>query len=503
MLKTAAVFSDNMVLQREKNISIFGETDSNSVTVSFCGKKANAKIESGKWMAILPPMNAGGPYSMTVTDGNDTLTFENIMIGEVWLAGGQSNMEYFLENETHAAQTLEYLEGNDKIRFYGVPRNAFFNEDYFKAENENSWQIAGKESSKLWSAVGVYFADKISNELDGVTVGIIGCNWGGTSASAWMSREYLEGVDEIKAYIDEYEKAIEGKTDSQMIAEYDEYCRYDEEWFKKSQKCYAENPNISWDEVQEICGKNLWPGPMGIKNPFRICGLYETMLKRVSPYTIRGFIYYQGESDDHKPNSYYTLLSRLIACWRNEWQEDELPFLLVQLPMFKYSHDEDRKHWCIIREAQMRAYKTIKNTGIAVITEHGEYNDIHPKNKIPVGERLALQALLHVYGKNDTDAFGPVYRDCIRHENSLELLFDHAENGFEIKDTADGFEIAGSDKEFHKAEAEIKGDRIYISADEVANPEYARYAWTNYMEVKVFGKNGIPLAPFRTSMNDE
>ncbi|MBQ7047147.1 MAG: sialate O-acetylesterase, partial [Oscillospiraceae bacterium] len=278
MLKTAAVFSDNMVLQREKNISVFGETDSICVTVSFNGEKACAEIKNGKWMAILPPMNAGGPYSMTVTDGKDTVSFENVMIGEVWLAGGQSNMEYILENETHAKETLEYLEGNDKIRFYGVPRNAYFDDEYFKAENETSWQLAGKESSKLWSAVGVYFADRISKELDDVTVGIIGCNWGGTSASAWMSREYLDGVDEIHSYIEEYEKAIEGKTDAQMIQEYDEYTEYDKAWFEKSQKCYAENPNISWDEVQEICGKNLWPGPMGIKNPYRICGIYETML---------------------------------------------------------------------------------------------------------------------------------------------------------------------------------------------------------------------------------
>lgn len=502
MLKAAAVFSSNMVLQREKNINFFGESDSLCVRVSINGISVNAEISDGKWMAVLPPMKAGGPYKVTVEDGIDKLVFENVMVGEVWLAGGQSNMEFELQNDKNGKEVLEKISENINVRFYYTPKSGYIDDDFYSAEKNSSWQTAGKYDSKQWSAVGFYFAEKLAEKL-GVTVGIIGCNWGGTSASAWMSREYLGGVEEIASYIEEYEKSIFGKNDEQMIKEYDEYCRYDEEWFKKSQKCYAENPDISWDEVQKICGKNLWPGPMGIKNPYRICGLHETMISRLAPYTIRGFLYYQGESDDHKPDSYYTLLSRLIACWRNDWHDDELPFMLVQLPMFMYKDDTDRKNWCKIREAQMRVYRTVKNTGIAVITECGEYNNIHPVNKKPVGERLCLQALYHVYNDKSADAFGPVYRSHIYRDEEIELLFDYAEKGFDVNGEPEGFEIAGADKVFYKADSKINGDRIFVKSDKVAAPKYVRYAWTNYMEINIFGKNGIPLAPFRTDMNDE
>ncbi len=501
MLKTAAVFSNNMVLQREKNINIFGKTDNKNIRVSMNNISVETEINNGEWNAILPPMLAGGPFVLQIEGDNEKISFENVMVGEVWFAGGQSNMEFELQNEIHGKEVLENLDESSNVRFYYTPKQSIIDDDFFKAEENSSWQTAGTKSSENWSAVGFYFAQMLSKKL-GVTVGIIGCNWGGTSASAWMSREFLGGVDEISSYIKDYDEATDGKTTEQMIAEYDEYCRYDQEWFIKSQKCYAENPDISWDDVQKICGKNLWPGPMGVKNPFRICGLHETMISRIKPYTIKGFLYYQGESDDHKPDSYYTLLSRLIANWRYDWNDEELPFMMVQLPMFMYKDDVDRKNWCKIREAQMRVYKTVKNTGIAIITEHGEYGDIHPKNKKPVGERLCLQVLYHAYGDKSVDAFGPLYSSYTYRDGGMELLFNHAENGFDVRGEAVGFEIAGTDKQFYKAVAKVNGDKIFIFADEVKSPKHARYAWTNYMEVKVFGRNGIPLAPFQTAIVD-
>jgi sialate O-acetylesterase len=242
---------------------------------------------------------------------------------------------------------------------------------------------------------------------------------------------------------------------------------------------------------------------MGIKNPFRICGMHETMISRIAPYTLRGFLYYQGEEDDRRPDSYYALLRRLIECWRWEWHDDELPFMLVQLPMFMYKGDTDRKNWCKIREAQMRIFKTVKNTGIAVISDCGEYGNIHPINKKPVGERLFLQALYHVYGFKDADAFGPIYRTHSYRGDGINIILDNAENGIMVIGSPDGFEIAGADKKFYRAKAEINGNSIFIRSDNVKKPKYARYAWTNYMEVKIFGRNGIPLAPFRTHTEDE
>ena len=252
-----------------------------------------------------------------------------------------------------------------------------------------------------------------------------------------------------------------------------------------------------WEKANEILGDKNWPGPINCVNPFRPTGLFETMVSRVCPYTIKGFLYYQGESDDHKPDSYYTLLTSLIRLWREKWGDDELPFIIVQLPMFKYAADPDYKHWCKIREAQMRAYKTVKNTGIAVISDCGEFNEIHPKDKVPVGERLCLQAEKLFYGM-DVKAFGPIYKSLEYKNGGIELSFDHAENGFVVKGEAQGFEIAGKDEEFVKADITINGSKIFIKSDTVEKPLYARYNWFNYCEVTIFNETGIPLAPFRT-----
>ena len=503
MIKAAAIFTDNMVLQRDKNIEIFGYTDEEEISASINEINVSAEVKGNRWNAVFPPMQAGGPYTLTIKGSLQTIVYNNVMIGEVWLAGGQSNMEFELQNELHGKETLENInEDNTNVRYYYTPKQNFIDEDFYLTEEKTCWQTAGRDNSKNWSAVGFYFADMLSKKL-GVTVGIIGCNWGGSSASAWMSRKFLNGIDEIASYIEDYEMAVAGKTREQMIEEYDRFCDYDKEWNIRSQKCYAENPDISWDDVQKICGKNLWPGPMGIKNPFRICGMHETMISRIAPYTLRGFLYYQGEEDDRRPDSYYALLRRLIECWRWEWHDDELPFMLVQLPMFMYKGDTDRKNWCKIREAQMRIFKTVKNTGIAVISDCGEYGDIHPINKKPVGERLFLQALYHVYGFKDADAFGPIYRTHSYRGDGINIILDNAENGIMVIGSPDGFEIAGADKKFYRAKAEINGNSIFIRSDNVKKPKYARYAWTNYMEVKIFGRNGIPLAPFRTHTEDE
>ena len=510
MLKTAAVFSDNMVLQREKNVTIWGEGDDGAlITAEINGKSASCRVKDGKWSLILPPMNAGGPFELKIsaavsadnTSVTETRIFHNVMIGEVWLCGGQSNMELELRNAAGGWEELESLTADMPIRFYYTNKVATV-EQAIEAEKTAGWGVCDPDGSKAWSAVGYHFAKKLSRDL-GVTVGLIGCNWGGTSASAWVDRATLENSQEIRSYIDEYDKGIEDKSEEVQKKEYEEYLAYDKAWFEKSQEVYKEDPNANWDKVIKICGENKWPGPINCVNPYRPAGLFESMLMRVCPYTMRGFLYYQGESDDHKPRTYYTLLTKLIALWREKWQDDEMPFITVQLPAFKYKHDPDFKHWCLIREAQMRAFKTVKNTGIAVILDCGELDNIHPTDKKTVGERLCLQAEKLVYGM-DVKAFGPMYRSFEYKDGGMEICFDYAENGFVLKDNkAVGFEIAGEDKEFYAAEAEIRGSSIFISSENVKEPMYARYNWFNYPEVTVFNETGIPLAPFRTSRHDE
>ena len=282
--------------------------------------------------------------------------------------------------------------------------------------------------------------------------------------------------------------------------------KYEEEWQKKSVEFYSAHPDGTWDECQAYCGVSKYPGPMTPLNPFHATALYDSMVKRVCPYTIKGVIYYQGETDDNRPKTYFKLFKALIQLWRDDWGDDELPFMFVQLPMHRYKADPDWKHWCLIREAQMRTFKTVKNTGIAVILDCGEFNEIHPKNKVPVGHRLYLQAMHHVYGDNETEAFGPIYKNMTVTGDRAVISFDHAESGFDIKgdNGITGFEVAGTDKEYKPACAVIDEDgTISVYADEVKKPAYVRYLWTNYGDVTLYGKNGIPVAPFRTSMNDE
>ena len=523
--RVAKVFSNHMVLQREKNIHIFGEgqegTEVSATLIHADGEKVTAVtwVENEKWLVSLPPQKAENgctvcveAYKNAVTgsDGEAKETeqiacveYTDVAIGEVWLAGGQSNMELELKDCKGGLDTLAQ-DTEPNVRFYYTQKYGYKNQQFYEAEDWSGWQTFDEESARAWSAVGYYFARKLSKDLEGVTVGVIGCNWGGTSASAWMSKEALLEDKDTASYVDEFEKACEGLSIEEQERIYDDYEAFKCEWDKKCNEMMAADPSITWADVEEKLGPSQWPGPMGCKNPYRPAGLYECMLQRVCPYSLRGFLYYQGESDDHKPRMYYKLFTRLIRQWREDFLDEELPFLLVQLPMHQYQGDPDYKHWPVVREAQMDAYKTIKNTGIAVIIDRGEFNEIHPKDKLTVGERLTLQALAHVYGKLEAkDAFGPLYDTCILHEDAMELCFQYAEDGFCVQGELSGFEVAGMDRVFVKADARIEGNRIFVSAKEVKHPFYARYLWTNYADVTLYGKNGLPVAPFRTSKKDE
>ena len=503
MLKAAAIFSDNMVLQRGKNVTLWGECDeAGTVAAEINGCCGCGTVKDGKWRLALPPMQAGGPYELTLSlNGSEVRRFQNVMIGEVWLCGGQSNMELELQNEKNGKQELAALNADVPIRFYYTNKVGTV-EEAIEKEKNTGWGVADPEGSKAWSAVGYYFAKKLSADL-GVTVGLVGCNWGGTSATCWIDTDHITGNAELAPYMDEFRANTEGKSLEQQKKEYDEYVEYDRLWNEKAQEVYKTEPKIGWQELQDRIGKNLWPGPKNSYNPFSPGRMYESMLMRVCPYTLAGFLYYQGESDDHRPQSYYTLFTTLIRLWRERWEDDTLPFILVQLPAFKYAADPDYKHWCLIREAQLRAFNTVKNTGIAVAIDCGEFDNIHPVDKHVVGERLCLQAEQLVYG-TVSDAFGPMYRSFMTDGDKLCLAFDHAEDGLEVKgDSITGFELAGEDKEFRPAEAEIIGDKIILSAAGISAPVYARYAWGNFPEYSVFGSSGIPLAPFRTSRNDE
>ncbi|MBR6872790.1 MAG: sialate O-acetylesterase [Ruminococcus sp.] len=503
MIKSASVFSSNMVLQREKNMAVWGVSDEpGTVTADLNGVKASCTVREGKWSLLLPPMEAGGPYEMTLSlDGKEFARYTNVMIGEVWLCGGQSNMELELHSEVNGEKELASLTADVPVRFYYTNKVGTV-EEAIEAEKNCGWGVADPQGSRAWSAVGYYFARKLSADL-GITVGLIGCNWGGTSGTNWIDKDHILGNSELASYMDEYFENTKGVSLEEQKKIYDEYTEYDKQWNERAQEVYKTEPKIGWNEIQERIGKNRWPGPRNDFNPFSPAKMFEAMLMRVCPYTLAGFLYYQGESDDHKPRSYYTLFTTLIRVWRERWGDDELPFIFVQLPGYKVSSDPDYKHWCLIREAQMRTFRTVKNTGIAVCIDCGELDNIHPVDKRPVGERLCLQAEQLVYGIEE-DAFGPMFKDYMVNDRMMSVYLEHAEEGLTAGEKGlTGFELAGDDKVFYPAEAEIVVDCIMLYSDQVTEPKYARYAWGNFPEYSVFGKNGIPLAPFRTSMEDE
>ena len=446
-------------------------------------------------------MEAGGPYVLEVSsEGTVYQRLEDVMVGEVWLAGGQSNMEYMLKQDADGTEAMARM-ADSGVRFYQVKRISCMDDYFYREEQKNRWMLPDDEEKDTWSAVGYYFAERLAKEL-GVTVGVIGCNWGGTSACAWQDKDSIVSHEDTKIYWDEYADLVAKQNPEEYEKEWIGYYNWHADWQPRMDAYYTENPTATWEEAQAAVGESKWPGPMGPKHEFRPAGLYECMLKRVVPYTLGGVIYYQGESDDHRPDAYYHLFGSLIKTWRREFQEEKLPFLCVQLPVHHYVGDSIIDKWCAIREAQMRLHQEGIVTGIAVALECGEYNNIHPVHKEEVARRLALQALYHVFGKgSEAEVYGPVYKECTVQEDSIALHFDYAEQGFLIKgEKITNFEVAGADGEFVMAEASLEGNTIVLRSAKVKHPVKARYMWIDYAEVTLFGANGLPVAPFRTSL---
>ena len=502
-MKAAAVFSDNMVLQRNRNIRVFGTCSKNekiiTVRIPELESFARAVVKDGRWEAVLPPRKEYSSCTLEIFCGAVKKVFKNVAIGEVWLAGGQSNMEFELQHERKGAAALASCY-SENVRFYYTPKCSMLGAELEQAEKESCWCTPSPDNAKSVSAVGYYFARELSRRL-GVTVGIIGCNWGGSSASAWISRDYLSCDKRLSPYLDEYDEAIKGKSDEEMIAEYDEYSTYQWAWEQRMIKFCAENPKAKWDEVLKNCGENRYPGPHSIKNPMRPCGLHETMVKRIAPYTLAGVLWYQGESDDHRPDTYEVLLKLLIENWRDLWKDKELPFMIVQLPMFRYIDDPDTKSWALIREAQENVFKSVKNTGLAVCLDCGELNNIHPTDKSQVAHRLYLQAMSEVYEViTRRDSLPPMYDNFEVIGNAMLIHLTNCEMGLGGKDEhcLDGFEIAGEDGIYYPAKATVRLPYIELRSDKVKMPAAARYKWKNYADVGLFGINDLPLPPFRT-----
>ena len=496
--------------------------------------------ENGRWLVQLEPQLAQTGCTLHVTDGHDEINFNDIAFGEVWLAGGQSNMEFELQNCTEGPEELKNESAGQNVRFYYTNKIAWMDEHFFEAERNTCWQKWDSPARGAWSAVGYFFAKKLAEDL-GCVVGVIGCNWGGTSASAWMRREYLEADKDTNTYLTDYENAVRGKSIEQQCKEYDDYEIENAKWQEQYSKLWEKQPGITWEEAEKVLGKNPWPGPASCKNPYRPTGLYDCMLARIMPYTLKGVIWYQGESDDHKPRSYAKLFTSMIENWRNDFNDSDLPFVFVQLPVHRYQADPDYKHWCIVRDQQAKVHASVKNAWMTGCFDLGQFSDIHPRAKKVLAERMEKNALANVYNLiPSVDAEAPqvesshtIY-DGENNSGRLVLTFSNAPTGFEVREDETrleeyqqmeanqgitvseeftGFEIAGSDGVWYPATFAFGGtdgkqNTIVLCSKKVSRPVAARYGWFNYGPVTIYGKNKLPLCPFqvgtvKTEGNDQ
>lgn len=484
-LQANALFTDHMVLQRGRAVPVWGTgTDGLTVTVRIRDASAQAVVSGGEWKAELPELQAGGPFELTVEAGGEKLIFRDVLVGDVWLAGGQSNMEWRIAESANAEQEIAAADW-PTVRYYEVPRVAY---DDGQA-HAGAWAVCTPETLGQFTAVGYHFARTLVSSLD-VPIGIVGCNWGGTSASCWVPEEAIADDPDLRVYVDEYKSKISHLDAVAAKKEQDEYQAAVNAWVSR--------------QSQGLTGAELgdfpWPPPMNEQSFLRPNGLYGTMLRPTAPYAIKGFIYYQGESDADKPHLYDKLMAVMIDQWRRDWGDSSLPFLFVQLPGYGDPYDHDGVNWPLLREAQQKASEQIPNTAMAVILDCGEKDDIHPRNKRPVGERLAGIALREVYGR-DVACYGPFFKELSIVGGKAIVSFKHADSGLVSASGGEvlGFEVAGGDGRFVKAVATIVGHTVEVSSAEVSAPVAVRYAWASWPTATLANGIGLPAAPFRTS----
>ena len=530
-LSLPAVFSNNMVLQRRKHVLVWGKAKEGVlVKVNIAGQEGCGKCYDGRFEVLLNPMEAGGPYTMTVTDGESCLRYENVLVGEVWLAGGQSNMELELQNSDNGREIVDNAH-DEELRYYYTPKISYICDELLEAEKNSGWEVCRPGTAACWSAVAYYWAEKMRRELN-VPVGIIGCNWGGTYAHNWVSRERLLSHSKTQHFVLEYEDMVANQNFDDYLRELEEYREYYKEWVKRVDACYAQNPDIEWQDVLAIAGENRWPGPSGPRFEYRPYGLYESMLCRVAPYTLGGAIYYQGENDENNNAIYDVLLRNLIDEWRRLWRDDSLPFGIVQLPVHDPDTEKTGRGWGGVRRAQDKICRTVKNTSLTVITDCGNKKNIHPTDKKTVGERLAENVLKDIFGLHGYNGNGPqldTYEYICRNGiNGILLRFSGADEGFwrkekdkegaygqgdklvvvtsddkcltsGIEGACEGFEIAWNEagvQVYYPAKVKLVEGALFIYNEKVGLPRYARYGNDNYYRPLLLDKKGRPLMPF-------
>ncbi len=476
-LKLPALISNNMVLQQNKDVTLWGWAAPNAKVEILPDWKDYPKAitadTNGKWIINIATPKAGGPYSIHFKSNNTSITVKNILIGEVWLASGQSNMEFPMgkaegwRTGAHNAATEMPKANYPNIRMIDVPnRVSDAPQDDFKGE----WLACTPETVKDFSAVAYFFAKEIQ-AATGYPIGIINSTWGGTPAESWTRKDILESDTGFKKIIERYQQEIE-----KYPAAYAKYKTSYEKW--------------KADTSSNKKGAPKEPvGPNHNKSPGK---LYNGMIAPLIPYTLQGVIWYQGESNADRAWQYRRLFPAMITGWRQDWHNNKLPFYFVQIAPHRSQPPE-------IREAQLYSWQTTKHTGMVVSTDYGDSVDIHPRNKEVIGKRLSLWALKNEYGKKAIETSGPVYKSMKVKGNKIIIAFTNAKGLIALNNQPlQEFVIAGSDKKFVPAQAIIKGNTVTVWSNEINTPLAVRFNWSKVPQAELYNSAGLPATPFRT-----
>lgn len=475
-IKLPAVISDNMVIQQGMEAPIWGWAEpGEKIEVVLNNRipiETTSADESGRWMVKLHAQKAGGPYRMTVK-GENTITLNNVLVGEVWVCSGQSNMEMAVSRSANAEQEIA-AANYPGIRLFTVERNVA---DKPQLDCVGSWQLCSPENAGSFSAAAYFFGRELHNEL-GAPIGLIHTSWGGTPAEAWSSSDVFKSDPDFAPLLEQYLMAVAKYPQARK-----EYERQVSQWEQAVAKTEAQ-------------GKKLPRKPRMPKGMRNRSGLYNAMIAPLMPYGIKGAIWYQGESNRKRAYQYRKLFPAMIKGWRDGWGQGDFPFYYVQIAPFKYK--DAAPVAAELREAQLMTL-SVPNTGMAVTMDIGDVNDIHPKNKQAVGRRLSLWALAKSYGRKGIVCSGPIYRSMKIEGDKIRLFFDYAGGGLVAKGgKLTCFTIAGKDRQFVEAKAEIGGDTIVVSSDKVKEPVAVRYAWSNAAVPNLFNKVALPASSFRT-----
>jgi sialate O-acetylesterase len=527
-LRLAGLFTDHAVLQRNAIVPVWGFADpGQTVTVSFAGQTKSATADTtGRWTAQLDPMPASSqPRPLTVTAGTTTLTLNDILVGEVWLAAGQSNMRSPLFAAHNAAEVLPTAT-DDQFRFFLVTLRTAAEP---QADLTGSWKPTTPQAARDFYAVAYFFARELRTKLD-VPVGVVGVAWGGTPIKTWISLQGLQATPPQEKALAEWQTALDQyakiQADPSLVATYQaDLARWQKEVeapFKTQLKAWeqakaagqpvGEKPKLPSPEPSN-------PDPMGMPSPSRRPGTptvsFNGVVHPVAPYAFRGILWYQGEADGSRGIEYRSLFPRLIQDWRRHFGA-ELPFLYVQIPAVGLDKEPVASAGMpFTREAQFMALSQPR-TSMATIIDIGDPNDAHPANKVDVGQRLALLARRDVYGEPNLIASGPLYKSFTVEGSAIRIHFTHTGTGLTPAqapwrapaveplptDHLVGFFIAGEDRVWSPATATIDGHTVLVSSPAVPHPVAVRYGWANSPRCNLYNRELLPAAPFRTDSWD-